>query len=63
MPNWFSFWALKMVFSELLMAVADMLGLKMVTFGPRFGVLDPPGQAPVPPPVVPVVKTWNSHRE
>ena len=46
------------------MDALDMLGSKMLTFGPKFGVFDCAGQVlppPLPPP--PVVKTPNSQSE
>src|SRR5262249_31971627 len=46
-PNWFSFWVLKTLFSEVWMLELDMLGSKMSTFGPKFGVFDWAGQ-PLP---------------
>src|SRR5215472_15666585 len=48
-PNWFSFWVLKTLFSEVWMLEADMLGSKTNTFGPRFGVFDWAGQVPLVP--------------
>jgi hypothetical protein len=50
------------------MLEADMLGSKISTLGPKLGVFDWPVQ-PVaggvvpPPPLLPVLKTWNSHSE
>ncbi len=40
MPNWFSFCVLKTESSVDWMLAADMLGSKMSTFGPKFGVFD-----------------------
>src|SRR6266571_9483206 len=45
-PNWFSFWVLKTESSVDWMLALDMLGLKMKTFGPKFGVFDWAGQLP-----------------
>src|SRR5215469_15295649 len=43
-PNWFSFWVLKTLFSVVWMLELDMLGSKTNTFDPRFGVFDWAGQ-------------------
>ena len=45
MPNWLSFCVLKTESSVDWMDVPDMLGSKMSTFGPRFGVFDCAGHA------------------
>ena len=62
MPNWLSFCVLNTVSSVVWMLELDMLGSKISTFGPKFGVFDCAGQ-PVPPPPPPVVNTLNSHSE
>ena len=54
MPNWFSFCVLNTESSVDWMDALDMLGSKMSTFGPKFGVFDWAGHAPPPPPVVTV---------
>src|SRR5215469_52194 len=43
-PNWFTFWVLKTLFSVVWMAELPWLGSKMKTFGPKFGWLDWPVQ-------------------
>ena len=60
MPNWLSFCVLNTLFSVVWMLELDMLGSKIYTLGPKFGVFDCPVQ-PVPPPP-PLAYTWNSHR-